>query len=127
MVDSLIQLRDGSFITGSSATGVICKIDTDGNLVWNRTIKSNESGVISPYSVIETAGGVMLVAGNYIAQLDEDGRSTWQRSYITAGHRIFSVIEMKKNGDLLGLSQNDDQLFLLKMDSERNDNSEFVS
>ena len=116
MVDSLIQLRDGSFITGSSATGVICKIDTDGNLVWNRTIKSNESGVISPYSVIETAGGVMLVAGNYIAQLDEDGRSTWQRSYITAGHRIFSVIEMKKNGDLLGLSQNDDQLFLLKMD-----------
>jgi len=116
MVDTLIQLRDGNFVTGSSATGVICKIDTDGNLVWNRTIKNNESGVISPYFVTETTDGITLVAGNYIAQLDQEGRSAWQRSYVKEGHRIFSVIEMKRNGDLLGLSQKDDQLFLLKMD-----------
>jgi len=116
MVDSFIQLRDGSFLTGSSATGVICKIDMDGNLVWNQTVKNKESIIISPYSVIENSDGVILVAGNYIAQLDQEGRSTWQRSYVTEGHRIFSVIEMKKNGNLLGLSQKDDQLFLLKMD-----------
>lgn len=115
--DLLIQLKDGSVITGSSTTGLFCNIDTNGNLIWNQTLKNNESAVISSiYSAIETNEGVFLVAGNYLAKLDQEGRITWQRSYVTEGHRFFSVIEMKKNEDLLGLSEKNDQLYLIHLD-----------
>jgi len=109
MVETLTQLSDGSIITGSTATGVICKIDPKGNLIWNQTS-------LATYNIIETNDGVILVAGNYLARINDDGKSTWQHSYVTEGYRIFSIIEMNNNEGLLGLSQKNDQLYLLQLD-----------
>jgi len=121
MGDALIQLRDGSFVTASSGNGVVCKLDKNGNLLWNKSsVKFDSVMTSSIHSVIETNDGGFLVAGNYLTRLDPDGRPIWQYSYATHDgiqgyEKTFSVIEMKNRG-FLGLSQKYDHLYVIRLD-----------
>jgi len=121
MASALTMLQEGSFIVGSSGNGVVCKIDKDGNLLWNKSSVKFDSEMTSRiHSIIETNDGGFLVAGNYLTLLDPEGRPLWQHSYDTRdgmpGYQgIFSVAE-KKNGGFFGLARKYGELFLLHFD-----------
>ena len=116
--DALTELRDGDFISASSGYGAVCKIDKDGNLIWNlSSVKFNRLESSLVHSVIETNDGGFLVAGDSLFRLDSEGRLSWQHSYGAEGYgSIYSVKEMKNGQSYLGLSQKNNQLFVIQLD-----------
>lgn len=137
LMDALSPLQEGGFISASSGNGEVCKIDPDGNLIWNRiTI-----GFDSVHSVIETDDGGFLVGGslwksiiagdsvqNYrnvnvcnatLVRLDPDGQMTWQRDYGTDGYQaIYSILETKDGQSYVGLFGKNDELYLVHLDHD---------
>jgi hypothetical protein len=114
--DALTELRDGDFISASSGYGAVCKIDKDGNLVWNMSsVKFDRLESSSVHSIIETNDGGFLVAGDSLFRLDSEGRLSWKHSY-----GLYSVIEMKNGQSYLGLSQKNNQLFIIQLDQRGN-------
>ena len=121
MASALTRLQDGSFIVGSSGNGVVCKIDKDGNLLWNKSSVNFDSEMTSQInSIIVTNDGGFLVAGNYLTRLDPEGRPLWQHSYDThdgmPGYQVIFSVAEKKNGEFFGLARKYGELFLLHFD-----------
>jgi len=122
MVSALTRLQDGSVIVASSGNGEVCKVDKNGNLLWNKSSVNFDSITTSSiHSIIETKDGGFLVVGNYITRLDADGRPIWQQSYATHDgiqgyEETFSVIEMKNRQEFLGLSRKYSELYLTRFD-----------
>jgi hypothetical protein len=120
--NALAQLQDGSFVVGSSGNGLVCKVDEDGNPLWNKSsVKTDSVTTSSIHSIVETKDGGFLVAGNYLTKLDADGRPIWQQSYATHDgiqgyEETFSVIEMKNRQEFLGLSRKYNELYLIHID-----------
>jgi len=120
VMEVLAPLRDGGFVTAGGGYSAVCKFDTDGNLIWNRTsVKFDRLESSYIFSIIETDDGGFLVAGDSLSRLDPEGRLSWRQSAATDGcGRVFSVIMMSDSEDFLGLSQKNDQLYLLRLNQD---------
>ena len=75
--NAITQVRDGDFVTASSGLGAVCKIDKDGNLIWNvSSVKFDRLEHSQVYSIIETNDGGFLITGDSpgLFRLDSEGR-----------------------------------------------------
>ncbi|MGA3290824.1 MAG: hypothetical protein ABSD42_11370 [Candidatus Bathyarchaeia archaeon] len=95
-VDSVIQTVDGGFLLGGTTSTShgeptkieLVKVDSSGNLQWNKTYE----GIGNHYSkwLIQTSDGGYALAGEYagsfwLAKIDEAGNMLWNQTYNGAG------------------------------------------
>ncbi len=115
---SVINTRDGGYVAAgysSSTRGLdkninIIKIDSEGNLLWERQLGGSDSDV--GRDVIQTADGSLLVAGYttqtasgewdlQVVKLDENGEYQWSRILGDAGPEIARSIIQNRDGNYI--------------------------
>ncbi len=115
---SVINTRDGGYVAAgysSSTRGLdkniyIIKIDSEGNLVWERQLGGSDSDV--GRDVIQAADGSLLVAGYtsqtasgewdlQVVKLDETGEYQWTRTLGDAGPEIARSIIQNRDGNYI--------------------------
>jgi len=81
---TIVRASDGSYVVGglsmpsfSSADLVLIDIDTDGNILWQRSLKG-EGGALN---LKQTLDGGFIIAGGDLTRTDAQGQKLWARSY----------------------------------------------
>ena len=113
--ESLVQTSDGGYalagwtLTNSTSlySGWLMKIDSSGNLEWDRTYPG-----IGLYSVIQTRDGGYATAGDhsYLIITDSSGNTLWNKYYdgLSEDHRetiftrVYCVLQISSNQFLMG-------------------------
>ncbi len=123
---SLIQTTDGGYagagFTSSKGSGIadfwIIKLDSQGNMVWDRTYGG--SGLARANSLIQTTDGGYAVAGEddaWLIKLDSQGNMVWDRNYGQGSFEwVYSLIQTTDGGYAVA----GDDAWLIKLDSQGN-------
>lgn len=133
---SIQQTSDGGYILVGASNGdiAVLKLDSDGNIVWQKTYGSNNGYRDVAYSVQQTSDGGYIVAGGtdsfgagsddvLVLKLDPDGNVLWQKTYGgTSEDRAYSIQQTMDEGYIVagytysfGLLYSD--AWIIKLDS----------
>jgi uncharacterized delta-60 repeat protein len=143
---SIIQDSDGGYVvagsTGSFGAGSVdiylVKLDSEGNIVWTKTIGG--SGIDVAYSIIRSSDGGYVVAGYtrnessyyddsniYVMKLDSGGNVVWAKTIGkssiggTLWEVAWSIIQSSDGGYVVaGYTGAGSDIYLVKLDSSGN-------
>ncbi len=143
IVSSIQETSGGGFIMAGYNTTFgagnndywVLKLDTNGNVTWQRTYGGSDSDVA--YSIQETSDGGFIVAGStysygagnndsWVLKLDADGNVTWQRTYGGSGFDgAHSIQETSDSGFIVAGSTSSygtgtSDSWVLKLDADGN-------
>ncbi|ROL58470.1 hypothetical protein D9V84_01715 [Bacteroidetes/Chlorobi group bacterium Naka2016] len=129
----IVGCHTGSFGAGSSDI-LLLKVDTDGNIIWQKTYGTYDDNAIA--SVIPTSDGGFLVGGwSYLGggrshdatvfKTDADGNLIWARHYGTKNYEGIKDMIQTSDGNFIFLSvayseESNDDIWLVKIDPEGN-------
>jgi arginine repressor len=133
--NSITQSSDGGYVvagyTSSFGAGgdiYIVKLDSDGNVVWTKTIGGSSEDVAR--SIIRSSDGGYVVAGYtggydiYIVKLDSSWNVLWTK-VIRGGHVANSIIQSSDGGyvvasSIYGVGAGNYDFYVVKMDANGN-------
>jgi uncharacterized delta-60 repeat protein len=133
--NSITQSSDGGYVvagyTSSFGAGgdiYIVKLDSDGNVVWTKTIGGSSMDVAR--SIIRSSDGSYVVAGYtggydiYIVKLDSSWNVLWTK-VIRDGHVANSIIQSSDGGyviasSIYGVGAGNYDFYVVKMDANGN-------
>jgi len=134
---SIIQTNDGGYIVagGTSSFGnggfdvYILKLDSNGNIQWNKTYGGIEGDIA--YSIQQTKDGGYIVVGGttsfgaglpdlYILKLDSNGNLQWQKTYGWGGWDEAFSVQQTPDGGYIVVGFIGDNVYILKLDSNGN-------
>lgn len=117
-------------------TGLVIKLDADGNIVWQNAYGGNDIDYI--FSIDETTSGDLLVAGYsqsfgdgdkdyWLMKLDASGEIIWQKNYGgTNNNDIARTIQETSDGgiivggDTISVGEGGYDIWVMKLDSDGN-------
>ncbi len=87
-VNDMVELADSSVVMVGSAmsgTGLLVKIDKNGNVVWNNSQQTGGTGVVLT-KIMALSGGEFLVTGSfngvfYVCRVNSLGNIIWAKTY----------------------------------------------
>ena len=116
---AIIQTSDNGFVVACESDSFsignweawIIKLDSNGNIMWNKTYGGTGDDVFN--SIQQTEGGGYIAAGRtksfgasdydvWVLKLDENGSITWQKRYGgTGGEGAYSVQQTSEDGYII--------------------------
>jgi len=110
--DSVVETSDGYYVAtgytnplgGGTVEAWVVKTDSDGVMVWQKTI-GNSSFSSMAYSVAAVSGGGIVFAGKqstdgWLVQLDSNGSEQWEKTY--SAERVRRIVPSNSGGFLVG-------------------------
>lgn len=107
MEDGHIAIAAESHST-EGADGLVLKVDTEGNVIWQKTYGSPER-TESLYAIDQTTNNGLIVIGfatgsgfgndHYVVKLDGDGNEEWAKRYGTENNEVGVAIQQIPNGN----------------------------
>ncbi len=100
-VSSLVQTSDGGYVfAGLAGSIVLIKVDSDGNMLWNKTYPfSTYNSVLVPTSdggfAIGGTTGITQNTSVWLIKTDAYGNSQWQKTYTSNIDRVADIIQTK--------------------------------
>ncbi len=129
----IVGCHTRSFGAGSSDI-LLLKVDTDGNIIWQKTYGTYDDNAIA--SVIPTSDGGFLVGGwSYLGggrshdatvfKTDADGNVIWAKHYGTKNYEGIKDMIQTSDGNFIFLGvayseESNDDIWLVKIDPEGN-------
>ncbi len=134
---SIHQTSDGGYIAGGVSTTFygdrhyewVVKLDSDGNVQWQKTYDININSSLRTFS--QTVDGGFIMAGDatlsgashdiWAIKLDASGNIEWQKTYVSGGSDVvYSIQQTTDSGYMVSASAADMLPWVFKLDSGGN-------
>jgi hypothetical protein len=112
-------------LDGQVSRTMVLRINTKGEVVWNRTYRVGDRDLVE--SIISAEGGGFILAGSTVSgeypyshplllKIDDEGEAIWNRSYREVEARLLSVVEIDR--DLVAAGYISGDIYVLKADPD---------